>query len=317
MSIDWAAICTEALGDFTAVQLPPNMKLPSLPAAVTQFAEKSGRPDADPKKLAKIVETDSGLTLELLKHVNSAFVGARSKVTSVEQALALLGIRQSRNLLITSGMKAAVRSRESKLINQNCFWNGTFQKALFAREVALLLKTDGDLAFSGALLQDYLLPVLTNDICDEYLKFIEARNKVALNLCEYEQGAFGWDHAMAGACIAHRWKLPPELVCCILYHHAGLSILANPQLGRSPVAAVAISGLLPDQLRQSGQGLEQLLMLEKKWPAFQLAVVAAAVDKKQAESGMGVRNDFPLSRRCQSIQSIATNNNDGMLNCAA
>lgn len=315
--VDWAALRQEALGDFTVAELPPTLSLPALPLAVTQFSEKSSDPNVDLKVLAKIVETDSGLTLELLKHVNSAFVGLRSKASSVLQALSLLGLRQSRNLLITVGTRAAIQSRKSKLINQNCFWNGTLQKALFAKEVALLLKADPELAFSGALLQDYLLPVLTNDLFDQYLEFVKARDQQPIDLCEYEQASFGWDHAVAGACLAHRWKLPDDLVCCILYHHQGIQILGHPQLGRSPAAAVALSGLLPDQLRQSAHGLEQLLHLETVWPAFNLEQLAKTVDQKQAESGLGVHNDFPLSRRCKSVQQIAANNADGSLTTVA
>ena len=222
--IDWKAIRQEALGETSVIELPPTLTLPALPLAVTQFLEKSASPQIELRELARILETDSGLTLELLRHVNSAFVGLRSKASSALQALSLLGLRASRNLILSVGMRAAVQARHSKLINQNCFWNASLQKALFAQEVASLLKADGDLAFSGALLQDYLLPVLTNDLLDEYLVFVRERENQPDLLCEFEQQRFGWDHAIAGAGLAFRWKLPDELVCCILYHHQGLEI---------------------------------------------------------------------------------------------
>lgn len=309
--VDWAEIREEALGDFTVAALPPTMSLPALPVAVTQFVQKAADMNAALADLARIIETDTGLTLELLKHVNSAFVGLRTKAASVMQALSILGLRPSKNLVITVGTKAAVQSRQSKLINQNSFWNAALQKALFAREVATLLKTDADLAFSGALLQDFLLPVLTNELYEPYLEFIKTRDERAANLCEFEQESFSWDHAIAGACLAHRWKLPDELVCCILFHHQGLEILAHPELGRSPAAAVALAALLPDQLRQCYQGLEQLVALEQKWPAFNLQRLAETVDARQSEAGLGVRNDFPLSRRCKSVANQDANNADG------
>lgn len=311
--VDWAGIREEALGDFTIAALPPTMSLPALPLAVTQFVQKAADANAALADLAKIIETDTGLTLELLKHVNSAFVGLRTKAASVMQALSILGLRPSKNLVITVGTKAAVQSRQSKLINQNSFWNAALQKALFAREVASLLKTDGEIAFSGALLQDFLLPVLTNELYEPYLEFVKTRDDRAVNLCEFEQESFSWDHAIAGACLAHRWKLPDELICCILFHHQGLEILAHPQLGRSPAAAVALAALLPDQLRQCYQGLEQLVALEQKWPAFNLQRLAETVDTRQSEAGLGVRNDFPLSRRCKSVANQDANNADGSI----
>jgi serine/threonine-protein kinase len=317
--IDWSGICRDALGNFALTALPPTLTLPALPHAVTQFTEKSARPDVQFKDLAQIIETDTGLTLELLRHVNSAFCGLRTKAKTAQQALSLLGLRQSRTLLITTGMKAAVQAKQSKLINQACFWNASLQKALFARAVARLLKTDAELAFAGALLQDYLIPVVTNDLDAAYLEFIQTRDRQPANICEFEQHKFGWDHALAGACLALRWKLPEDLVCCILFHHQGLRILTNPQLGRTAAAAVAIAALLPDQLRQCYQGLEQLLLLETKWPAFRLEELAEQVDREHAEIGMGVRNDFPLARRCRSAvgTSSATTCQDGILTAAA
>ncbi len=300
MAIDWTGICNAALGDFTVAALPPTLSLPALPHAVTQFVEKSNQPNVDFKDLAAIVETDTGLTLELLRHVNSAYVGLRTKATTALQAIRLLGLRQGKMFVITIGMKAAIQARQSKLINQNCFWNATLQKALFARHVARLLHADEDLAFSGAMLQDYLLPLLTNDLVDDYVNFIQTRDRQPISICDFERQVFGWDHALAAACLARRWKLPDELVCCILFHHQGLAAFAHPQLGRSAVVAVALSALLPDQLRQCYHGLEQLLLLQEKWPAFQLAEIAIAVDAQHAEIGMGVKNDFPLARRCRT-----------------
>lgn len=299
--IDWSKLREEALANFNLSSMPPTLALPALPHAVARFIERSKTESASLKELAAIVETDSGMTLELLKHVNSAFVGLRQKAKTVQQALALLGIRQSKLFLVTVGAQAAVRARKSKLINQTCFWNTSLQKAIFAREVAKLLKTDVDLAFAGALLSDFLLPVLTNDLYDRYVEFVNDRAKQPESLCDFEQEHMGWDHATAGACLAYRWKLPDELICCILLHHRGLSLLANEKLGRSAAAAVAIAGLLPDQLRQQYTGLEQLALLQEKWPAFNLLELVESVDREHAEMGMGIGNDFPLSRRCRQI----------------
>lgn len=299
--INWTQLREEALQGLSQTMMPPTVTLPALPHAVTRFVERSQDERATSKELAAIVETDTGLTIELLKFVNSSFVGLRSKAKTVQQALAVLGQRQSKMFIITTGTQAAVKARQSKLINQACFWNACLQKAIFAREVAKLLKTDVELAFAGSLLQDYLLPVVTNDLFETYARFTEQRTALAECLCEYEDQHLQWNHAIAGAILALRWKLPDELVCCILFHHRGLRILADPQLGRSPVAAVALSALLPDQLRQHLSGLEQLVLLQEKWPAFNVAELVETVDREHGDVGLGVDNAFPLSRRCKQI----------------
>lgn len=303
--IDWAALRDEALGKFAMSALPPTMQLPALPHAVTLFVQKSEDPNRSDRELSQIIETDTGLTFELLKYVNSSAVGLRQRVANVQQAITLLGRRQSKTLIMTTGMQAAVRARQSRLINQRSFWNASLQKALFAREVALLLKADVDTAFAGAMLQDFLLPVLSNELFDSYLKFIDARDEQPPCLCEFERKMFGWDHSLAASALAHRWHLPDELVCCILYHHSGLGILKHPQLGPTAVAAVALSAMLPDQIRQHDGGLAKLRLLEQKWTAFCLKSLAATVDEKQAAMNMGIQNDFPLTRVIQAAEKAA------------
>jgi serine/threonine-protein kinase len=299
--IDWDAIVHEHLDGFTAAELPPLMKLPALPHAATLFIQKANDENAPIAELARIIETDSGLTTELLKYVNSSFIGLRSKVKTVQHTLTLLGRRPAKMHIVTTATQGAVRARQSKLIHQAAFWNATLQKALFARQVAGLLKADRDLAFAGAVLQDYLLPVISNELYDDYLEFVEHRDDMPACLCEFEQQKFGWDHAFAGAALAVRWHLPADLACCILFHHAGLRILGHPQLGRTAVAAVALSALLPDELRQHRHGLEQLAKLGQKWPAFDLHALAEEVDREHEEVGLGLRNAFPLSRLCRPI----------------
>ncbi|MFN0198876.1 MAG: HDOD domain-containing protein [Planctomycetaceae bacterium] len=305
--IDWNSLHTAALQDFSLSALPPTIRLPALPVAVTQFTQKANNPDAKIKDLATIVETDTGLTVELLRHVNSSLVGLRHRAANVQQAIPLLGIRQTKLFLITAGMQSAIQARHSKLIHHGGFWNSSLQKALFARETAALLKTDVELAFAGALLQDFLLPVITNELTEPYLQFLNHRAAQSAGLCEYEQSLFGWDHAAAGASLASRWQLPDELICCILFHHWGLAILAHPELKRTAVAAIAVSAMLPDQIKQVENGFDQLLELQSVWSAFDLEAICDKVDCQHAELGLGVNNDFPLLARYRQSQSLQPN----------
>jgi len=297
-AIDWSEICSETIGDFRLTGLPSTLQLPALPIAVTQFMEKSKNPDVPMKELAQLIETDAGLTVELRRHVNSSVVGLRSRAGSVQQAIALLGLRQVKMFIVSNGMQAAVRARKSRLIHQAGFWNASLQRALFAREVAKMLGADTEIAFAGALLQDYLLPVVTNDLDSQYLVFIQNRDRLPECLSDFEDQAFKWNHALAGASRARKWNLPDELVACILFHHAGLKILGHSLLAKSAVAAVALSALLPDQLRQHKSGLDLLRRLGEKWKSFDLMALAERVDENHSELNLGVPNDFPLARRC-------------------
>jgi serine/threonine-protein kinase len=298
--VDWAVIREEALAGLTVSLIPPKVRLPALPHAVTLFVQRSRDETVLLKDLAKILEADAGLTIQLLKYVNSSFLAVQKRVVSAFQALSILGCQHSLRFVIATGMEAAIRAHDSKLINQNAFWSTNLQKAIFSREIALLLKTDPEVAFVGSLLQDYVLPVLANDLFDDYRQFVQSEDPNAQTLSEFEQAHFGWDHGLVGACLAYDWNLPDELVCCIRYHHSGLEILSDPRLGHSPVAATALSALLPDQFCQRHHGLELLAQLERTWPAFCLQRLAESVDRQYVQIGLGIHND-PLLPRCKSL----------------
>ncbi len=226
MTIQWENHVASAMREIESVELPSHMQLPALPHAVARFIELAKNDNSTMRDLAKVVETDTGLTMELLRHVNSAFIGLRQKAKTVQQALSLLGIRQSKLFLVAVGVQAAVQAKKSRLINQKCFWNSSLQKAIFSREVATLLKVDSDLAFSASLLSDCLLPLLTNDLFPDYDRFVTNRDSQPENMCDFEREHFGWDHAQLAALVAHRWKLPADMVCCLYHHHMGLKIFS-------------------------------------------------------------------------------------------
>src|SRR5579863_453559 len=260
---NWTVILKDVLGDMLLALRLPDLRVPTLPQAVTRFLQLSADEDAELDELAQILETDSGLTVGILKAVNSSSSALRSKAKNVGQALALLGRHQSRLVVTMVGTEGVIRARRSRLINANSFWHACLQKALFAREMALFFKIDPQAAFVGGLLQDFLLPILTDELYSTYLDFVESHDSPRELLPEFERHRLGWDHALAGALIGYEWHLPHEVVCCILYHHRGLAILADPKLGRTSVAAVALSALLPDALRQHPEGLDQLRHVER------------------------------------------------------
>ena len=242
----WAELCRKALESVQQVDLPSEFQIPKLPTALTRFMEASKDPDADVRALGRIVERDPGLTIDLLKLVNSAALGADQPARTPTEALIRLGIPRARNFLLSAGVKSTSLGFKSRLMNHHNFWNESLRRALFAQSIAKSIQTDGDLAFMGGLLQDFLLPVLTNLHDTAYFEFLGLETPEELS--EWEQSHFGWNHAAIGAAIAHRWHLPDELVCCIYFHHQ----MEIPLLAEQPdifnLFPATLAALLPDQL---------------------------------------------------------------------
>ncbi len=301
-SVNWEELRKTIVADGTESALPPSVKLPVLPRALTEFRNLSADPDADTNQLSQIIASDAGLSAELLKNVNSCKTGSgRVKVTSVKQALLTIGIQGTLLHLTTSVIKESMRSTSSKLINFQNFWNTNLERSLFAREIATLLGADTDLAYTAGMLQDFLLPMITNQLVDDYLEFAENRNQTS-NLAAFEQERFGWNHAQASAHIMLSWMFPDELICCVHFHHHGLEILKDEKLRKTSVAATAVSSLMLDALRQEPQGIEKLMHLDEHWTEFDLFKTAKKVDMEFQALSENASNHIPFARVLESTK---------------
>ena len=238
---DWTKLRKDLIGEGKKSPLPSEIKLPMLPKAVMEFSRKAEDPNTTPKELSKIIETDAGISCELLRMVNSSALGLRRKVSSIQQTITLLGIRSTKLFLVTTGLKQAMSTSDSKLINLPNFWSTNLERALMAREIALLMKVDPDVAFSAAMLQDFLLPILSRELFDQYLQFTVSQDSTPCILSSYELEHFSWNHCEAAAHVMLDWSFPDDLICSVYLHHEGLKILTDDKLGRTPAAAVAVA----------------------------------------------------------------------------
>lgn len=295
--LSWTELRQKAMESIAAMETPEDIEIPALPAAVTEFSEKASDPDVEIPKLAAIVETCPGLTFELLRYVNSSTFGLTSAIRDVAHAISHIGLNITRTYLIAAGMKAATSAMKSRLLNHRNFWNESLQRALFARATANHLKLDSSLAFMGALLQDFLLPSLTNKFDQEYIQFLETDAKDGRDLVDWEQERFGWNHATAAAVVAQQWRFPDDLLCAFYYHHSLKVTLSRPEAEFFKLFPITMSALLPDQLSQSPSGIRELIRVDSKCPAIDLDSLCEIVDKEQMEQAEG----FEIPNHLQNI----------------
>src|SRR5438876_8879705 len=78
-------------------ELLSSAQLPALPQSAIRLLELSQNPDNGPTEFAVPIESDPGLTAQVLKFVNSAYSGFAREISSVKLALTLVGIRTIKN----------------------------------------------------------------------------------------------------------------------------------------------------------------------------------------------------------------------------
>ncbi len=85
---------------FSKPEIVPGRKVSSAGLAKLRVLRELGREECDLPRLAKVISTDVSLSYRLLNYLNSAAFGLRQTVTSIQQAVAMLGLRRARQWLM-------------------------------------------------------------------------------------------------------------------------------------------------------------------------------------------------------------------------
>ena len=74
--------------------------IPTLPTIVFELNKYLRDPDTSIKTVCDTIEKDQAFTLKILKLVNSAFYGFKSKISDLRNAVVLLGYNSVRNAIV-------------------------------------------------------------------------------------------------------------------------------------------------------------------------------------------------------------------------
>ncbi|MFQ5453694.1 MAG: HDOD domain-containing protein, partial [Candidatus Zixiibacteriota bacterium] len=214
------------------------LSLPSVPAVVHQLNSLISKKDVNSRELANIVETDQGFTARIIKLVNSPFYGFARQITSVEEAITMLGLDALHQLLLATSVMSTLRA-DNSVLNANDFWLHSFGVGVLAKH--LLYKQNKELAgeaFLCGVLHDIGRLVFIK--MDQY-KFLGFYNegKVVTDL-EKETEWFGIDHQKLGELLAKKWNFPDSFTVAIANHHTPESVDNHTFL----VSAVSIADLI-------------------------------------------------------------------------
>lgn len=202
-----------------AERIAKELDIPPCPAILTRFDQEFQALQPDLRKLAALVSSDIGLSAIVLKTVNSPFYGLARKVTSVEQALAVLGLRSCANLVSGLLLRRAFPAGSNSTLER--FWDRTTRIAGLAAATAARLKgVNRQEAHTFVLFRDCGMLVMLRRF-PEYVGIMEAAAQTpGAQLVRGEDTRFRFNHARVACALARSWSLAEPLCRAILYHHA-------------------------------------------------------------------------------------------------
>lgn len=228
-------------------------QLYSLPAVAMKVLDLTRNPQVDTHALKRCIENDPALTCKILRVVNSSLFGLSREVSDLNQALALLGTKPLKLLVLGFSLPPGLFGGVSADAMAR-YWRRTLTKAVAARELSEnVWRLPGDDVFIGGLLQDIGMLLLLQELGQPYAEFVGKIQSSGRDLLEWETEALGFDHAALSARLLEHWGLPESLVAAVAWKDTEESA---PPLVQILHLAELLARLLVDRRSES---LEELL----------------------------------------------------------
>ncbi len=216
--------------------------LPTLPPIVSKLNEMVNDEEVTASRLGKVIEKDQVLTTKLLKMVNSSFFGFPQRISTIPNALVLLGFNVIKTLIVTSSIFEVMQASDVGLFEHSL--GCATAAGIIARRRGI--KNPEEVSTAG-LIHDLGKIVIRAELPDEYEKILWISQEKELPVRDVEEDIVGMGHGEIGGVLAAQWNLPDSLVMPVKYHH-------NPQRCRDQREVAAIVHFSDILIRAVGFG---------------------------------------------------------------
>ena len=210
----------------SAQQLLKGINIPPQPQIMVDLCMEMAADEIRLETIADIISKDAGISGYVLKAVNSPFFGLRNQITSIKQALSLLGIANICN--IVNALSIRHNLSEGSMFELTRFWDNAADVAMVAAAISRLTGiASSDEVYTLGLVHNSGIPLLMAKYPDYQRTLQKAYANPKQRITDFENEAFGSNHAVLGYYVAKAWKLPNYLGEAIADHHKTEAIFSE------------------------------------------------------------------------------------------
>ncbi len=208
------------------------IKVPPQPQILVDIQMEQLMPDPDLGQLAKLISQDVGLSGTILKFVNSPMFGLSNKITSIAQAVSLLGITSVVNII--NGISIKGEMTDETIVELTGFWDTANDISSVAANIAKKIGYGSpDEAYLLGLFHNCGIPLMLRRFKSYPSVLVEAYANPDKRVTEVENEHFNTNHSVVGYYTAKSWNLPAHICEAIAEHHSVERRFADLE-GRNP-----------------------------------------------------------------------------------
>lgn len=194
--------------------------LPTLPTVAMKVIHVTSDTDASVKEVAELIEKDLALSAKILQVINSPFYGFSRGITSVSEAVGLMGFREVGNLALGLSVMHSLPQNETIGFSFQTFWERCVGHAVSAVKITTAVNPNLSYGiFTTALLQDIGTCLLVRYTPLVYGYALALAKERSIHIAVAEREVLQTHHAEIGGRLAAHWNLPASLRIPIKHHH--------------------------------------------------------------------------------------------------
>src|ERR1700733_10345620 len=103
--------------------------LPTLPAIAVQILEIARRPSAEMSEIAKVIAQDPAISAKILRTVNSSFYARAHSISTLSNALVVLGLQSVKTLVLSFSLVADLTKHQAQGFVYASYWKRSLYTA--------------------------------------------------------------------------------------------------------------------------------------------------------------------------------------------
>jgi HD-like signal output (HDOD) protein len=252
--------------------------LPTLPKLLERVVVALEDPEINFASVAELIEIDQSLTSQVLRLANSAFYNAEGSVSSVSQALVMLGTAVTRSIVLSTGVLDM-----KSVAGLPGFWEHSLGCAVAAGAISKVTGRGNPEEMTAAgLLHDLGKVVLYKQLPDAFVHILETAAATGKTFLEVEREELGTDHGEVAGWLVEKWRFPACLAEPITWHHAP----SRARTARDETAIVHVANVLIRALGYGSGGDRRLAPVDQTaWARLALTpdMLDAILDRFDAD----------------------------------
>jgi HD-like signal output (HDOD) protein len=207
---------TTAVDDFLA----KHQTIKAMPDNTARILRLCSDVECNSNELLRIISQDAALAGQILRSANSSFYSQQSKVTRLDRAVAVMGLKAVKEVSLSTSLGSMCKPMRYGAYDSRDLWDHSVGVAILAREIAVRSKKlDSEEAFLAGMLHDLALLLAAQSEPVKATSLFKTADSATGPFTDVERQVWAFTHCELGERLAQMWGFPQSLSSVIRWHH--------------------------------------------------------------------------------------------------